>query len=347
MLRAHCEEVSSGRHPDRDAQFLYIRSQRQIFSRSGNPVVSVDTKKKELVGRFKNPGQVWSREAIPVNDHDLRSRADGFAIPYGLCDLQNNLGVFSWGPPTTPQISPLMRLSPGGMARDRRCMKANQRFSFSPTAAAATARAAEHGSSSCRKNCVMALGYRSPLATILRVHPSGIPWSIDSSARSPNTGRDIRSIASRPSSTISGPPKPRQGSESQQLSRTRRTKPASRSPRTRGTDSAFSRTTPSPSGTTPYNPQECDFVFAWAHRIFAVELSTDGPATPAVDNASELGYRGNIQTQCTGPACAQLSPCVRCASRLQFGWLFRGPHRVAARARVLILLFPVFFWSLP
>lgn len=103
MLRVHSEEVSTGRHPDRDAQFLYIRSQRQIFSHSGNPVVSVDTKKKELVGRFKNPGQVWSREAIPVNDHDFRSQADGFAIPYGLCDLQNNLGAVFVG---TSQYTP-------------------------------------------------------------------------------------------------------------------------------------------------------------------------------------------------------------------------------------------------
>ena len=78
--------------PERDRQFRYLQGQRQEFTRQGLPIISVDTKKKELVGPFKNAGRVWSREAIPVNDHDFRSLAKGMAIPRGLYDLQANRG---------------------------------------------------------------------------------------------------------------------------------------------------------------------------------------------------------------------------------------------------------------
>jgi len=66
--------------------------QRQRFNRCAYPMISVDTKKKELVGQFKNHGRVWSRQAIPVQDHDFRSQAKGLAIPYGIYDLQANRG---------------------------------------------------------------------------------------------------------------------------------------------------------------------------------------------------------------------------------------------------------------
>ena len=63
----------------RDAQFANITQLRERFSRRGNPILSVDTKKKELVGRFKNPGRVWAQKSDAVNDHDFRSMADGVA----------------------------------------------------------------------------------------------------------------------------------------------------------------------------------------------------------------------------------------------------------------------------
>ena len=63
-----------------DAQFANITQLRERFSRRGNPILSVDTKKKELVGRFKNPGRVWAQKSDAVNDHDFRSMADGVAI---------------------------------------------------------------------------------------------------------------------------------------------------------------------------------------------------------------------------------------------------------------------------
>jgi len=92
-LRANRKSLSGAQSPDRDRQFQCIRYQREQFAREGLPIISVDTKKKEQVGRFKNPGRVWSLEAPSVNDHDFRSLASGVAIPRGLYDVQANRGA--------------------------------------------------------------------------------------------------------------------------------------------------------------------------------------------------------------------------------------------------------------
>lgn len=91
-LHANRKSLSGPQSPERDRQFRYLHGQRQEFIRQGLPIISVDTKKKEMVGAFKNAGQVWSLEAIPVNDHDFRSQAKGMAIPRGLYDLRANRG---------------------------------------------------------------------------------------------------------------------------------------------------------------------------------------------------------------------------------------------------------------
>jgi hypothetical protein len=81
-------------HPDRDAQFEYINRQAKLFQRLGQPVVSVDTKKKELVGDFKNGGREWRPKGEPeeVRVHDFPDPALGKAIPYGVYDLTANRG---------------------------------------------------------------------------------------------------------------------------------------------------------------------------------------------------------------------------------------------------------------
>ena len=71
-------------HPDRDRQFQYINSQRAAFHQAGWPCISVDAKKKELLGAFFNRGQQWCHTATPVNTHDFPSYADGKAVPYGI-----------------------------------------------------------------------------------------------------------------------------------------------------------------------------------------------------------------------------------------------------------------------
>src|SRR5215207_10436751 len=66
-LHANTKQLEAGAaHPDRDQQFQYITEQRQAFGAAGLPQISVDTKKKELIGRFKNAGRVWSQEAEAV-----------------------------------------------------------------------------------------------------------------------------------------------------------------------------------------------------------------------------------------------------------------------------------------
>lgn len=77
---------------DRDRQFRYIQAMRQSFEKRGLPIVSVDAKKKELVGRFKNPGSAWTKNPVLVNDHDFRSDARGLAVPYGIYDVRANRG---------------------------------------------------------------------------------------------------------------------------------------------------------------------------------------------------------------------------------------------------------------
>jgi transposase len=86
-------------HPDRDAQFLYIAEKVQQFQQAGFPVVSVDTKKKELIGRFKNRGREWQKKGQPeeVNVHDFADKELGKVVPYGVYDLTHNQGWVSVG----------------------------------------------------------------------------------------------------------------------------------------------------------------------------------------------------------------------------------------------------------
>jgi len=105
-LRVYHKKISSGCGPDRDTQFKQISANRDRFSRQGLPVVSVDTKKKELVGNFKNPGTAWNKQAVAVKDHDFRSQGLGLAVPYGIYDIQANRGsVFVGASHDTPQFA--------------------------------------------------------------------------------------------------------------------------------------------------------------------------------------------------------------------------------------------------
>ncbi|HKB35434.1 MAG TPA: ISAzo13 family transposase [Gemmataceae bacterium] len=79
-------------HPERDEQFKYIASKRKEFTDAGLPVISVDTKKKELIGDFRNPGRTWCRHAPEVNEHDFPSAAECRAVPFGVYDLAKNQG---------------------------------------------------------------------------------------------------------------------------------------------------------------------------------------------------------------------------------------------------------------
>jgi transposase len=93
-LQANSKVIEGAAHPDRDAQFGYINTKVRAYLRSGDPVISVDTKRKELVGAFKNPGQVWNPSGRPtrVKVHDFKDPVLGKAVPYGVYDLGRNQG---------------------------------------------------------------------------------------------------------------------------------------------------------------------------------------------------------------------------------------------------------------
>lgn len=93
-------KVNEGKQSaDRDAQFLFINKQAADFMGRGQPVISVDTKKKELVGDFKNAGQEWQPKGSPehVRVHDFIDKELGKAVPYGVYDVANNVGWVSVG----------------------------------------------------------------------------------------------------------------------------------------------------------------------------------------------------------------------------------------------------------
>jgi hypothetical protein len=98
-LQANRKTREGTSHPDRNAQFEYINHRVRAFHRRGQPVISVDTKKKELVGEFKNPGEEWHPKGQPekVNVHDFPDPKLGKAIPYGVYDLACNEGWVSVG----------------------------------------------------------------------------------------------------------------------------------------------------------------------------------------------------------------------------------------------------------
>jgi hypothetical protein len=98
-LQANRKTREGSQHPDRNAQFEHIHKQVLAFQKRRQPVISVDTKKKELVGNFKNGGQEWQPQGQPeeVNMHDFPDKQLGKAIPYGVYDLASNEGWVSVG----------------------------------------------------------------------------------------------------------------------------------------------------------------------------------------------------------------------------------------------------------
>jgi len=95
--RSNVKRLHPKPHPHRDRQFQYLQGQKAAFQQAGWPCISVDTKKKELIGSFYNRGQQWCREAAAVNTHDFPSYAEGRAVPYGIYDVQRNLGYVAVG----------------------------------------------------------------------------------------------------------------------------------------------------------------------------------------------------------------------------------------------------------
>jgi len=98
-LQANAKTREGKEHPDRDAQFKFINKQVKAHQKKGNPVLSVDAKKKELIGNYKNGGQEWHEkgEPVEVNTHDFPDPKVGAARPYGIYDVNRNEGWVNVG----------------------------------------------------------------------------------------------------------------------------------------------------------------------------------------------------------------------------------------------------------
>lgn len=143
-LQSHRKRDEGKSHPDRDAQFGHINAQVLLFQKEGQPVISVDTKKKELVGKYRNQGREWRAKGQPeeVKVHDFVDKELGRAIPYGIYDLLRNEGWVSvgcdhdtsefavesirrwWktmGQPQYPQARKLLITADGGGSNSSRC----------------------------------------------------------------------------------------------------------------------------------------------------------------------------------------------------------------------------------
>jgi len=86
-----------GHRARRNRQFMLISAKRRQFESADLPIISVDGKKRELIGNFKNHGRTWRRKALQVNDHDFPSDANGVALPYGIYDVRRNCGTIVLG----------------------------------------------------------------------------------------------------------------------------------------------------------------------------------------------------------------------------------------------------------
>jgi hypothetical protein len=96
-LRVNHKQIATSVSPDRNLQFEYLAELRGHFQQRHLPIVSVDSKKRELVGNFKNPGCRWECAPRRVYDHDFRTDSLGVAIPYGIYDVHENRGALVVG----------------------------------------------------------------------------------------------------------------------------------------------------------------------------------------------------------------------------------------------------------
>ena len=193
-LQANRKTREGAAHPDRNAQFEHINALVEAFLKRRQPAISVDTKKKELVGDFKNGGREWHRRGQPENVrvHDFQDKALGKVVPYGVYDILNNQGWVSVGidHDTAQFAANTIRLwwRQMGMRRFSRAKEVE-----------ATAHAQGSGRPPCR-NWPMTPDFGWSCATSLRELANGTRSNIASSASSRRTGGDDRLPRGRPSS---------------------------------------------------------------------------------------------------------------------------------------------------
>ena len=97
VLRLNRKRLTREQDPERDRQMRYLARKRRAFLKAGDPVISVDAKKRELIGNFKQAGRSWRRKPLEVLEYDYPSAAEGVAIPYGIYDLGRERGLVVLG----------------------------------------------------------------------------------------------------------------------------------------------------------------------------------------------------------------------------------------------------------
>ena len=199
-LRVNHKKLAGASHPDRNDQFERITALRKRCAAENIPVISVDTKKKELVGAFRNPGAKWDHTPELVKDHDFRSEAEGIAIPYGIYDPRANTGtVFTRRERRQPRVRRRLHREVVAHRGPQALSPRRGAADPSPTAAAATAARRGPGSSTCNIDSATVTACESPWPTTRRPHRSGIPSNTVCSAKSARTGPAALWTATRPS----------------------------------------------------------------------------------------------------------------------------------------------------
>jgi Rhodopirellula transposase DDE domain len=209
-LRGNRKNISSGSRSGRDQQFGRIARLRKHFCRQGDPIISVDAKKRELVGNFKNAGVKWERVSTQVNDHDFRSLSSGIALPYGIYDLQANRGSVFVGVSHETSAFAVHSICRWWKGEGRQRYPNSQQLLILADTGAAIPPHVAPGRTKSSSTSRMSSDLPSPLPTIPPAPPSTTPSSAACSVRSARTGPlSLSPATTRPSSSSAKPPQPR------------------------------------------------------------------------------------------------------------------------------------------
>jgi len=198
-LQANRKTLEGAQHPDRNAQFEQINREVKAFQANAQPVISVDTKKKELIGDFKSVGEEWQRrgEPVPVQVHDFLDAELGKAIPYGVYDLLRNEGWVNVGVDHDTAEFAVESIRRWWKRMGKKAYPEATDLLVTADGVAATVREPGCGSSNCRGSPTRA-GCASTSATTRRGRANGTRSSTACSATSRRTGGGARSRAWRP-----------------------------------------------------------------------------------------------------------------------------------------------------
>jgi hypothetical protein len=214
-LQGTRKTLEGAQHPDRDAQFRYINTLARRYLDAGDPVISVDTKKRELVGRFTQAGKEWQPVGVPeqVSTYDFPHLAEGKAIPYGVYDLADDSGWVSVGVDHDTSVFAVATIEQWWLQGAYRNTRTRGNCSSPPTAADPTDTARGCGNTNL-PDSLKPPDSTSPSATTHRAPANGTRSSTGSFPESPRIGVVVPWKPTRPSSASSPTPPRQPGSPS-------------------------------------------------------------------------------------------------------------------------------------